>query len=57
LLIHDEKLGLLENLVMEVLKVWFWHNVTYRKANTSNQSVKCKKHVLYECMKRKRKRF
>jgi hypothetical protein len=29
LLIHDEKLGLLESLVLEVLKVWIWHNVTY----------------------------
>jgi hypothetical protein len=55
LLIHDEKLGLLESLVLEVLKNWFCHNVTYREANKSNQSIKCKKHVLYECTKRKRK--
>jgi hypothetical protein len=55
LLIHDEKMVLLESLVLEVLKNWFWHNATYREANTSNQSIKCNKHVLYECMKRKRK--
>jgi hypothetical protein len=55
LLIHDEKLGLLESLVLEVLKNWFWHNVTYREAYTSNQSINYNKHVLYECTKRKRK--
>jgi hypothetical protein len=55
LLIREEKLGLLESLVLEVLKNWFWHNVTYHEANTNYQSIKCNKHVLYECMKRKRK--
>jgi hypothetical protein len=55
LLIHDEKLGLLKSLVLEVLKIWLWHNVTYHEANTSNQSIKCNKHVLYECTKRKKK--
>jgi hypothetical protein len=34
LLIREEKLGLLESLVLEVLKNWFWHNITYREANT-----------------------
>jgi hypothetical protein len=29
------------------------HSVTYREANTSNQSIKCNKHVLYEYTKRK----
>jgi hypothetical protein len=50
-LIYEEKLGLLESLVLKVLKNWFWHNVTYREANTSNQSISCNKHVLYECTK------
>jgi hypothetical protein len=38
-------------LVLKVLKNWFWHNVTYHEANTSNQSIACNKHVLYECTK------
>jgi hypothetical protein len=54
LLIHKEKLGLPESLVLKVLEKWFRHNVTYHKANTSNQSIKCNKHGLYECTKRKR---
>jgi hypothetical protein len=28
LLLHKEKLGLLEGLVLEVLEEWFWHSVT-----------------------------
>jgi hypothetical protein len=28
LLLHKEKLGLLEGLVLEVLEDWLWHNVT-----------------------------
>jgi hypothetical protein len=48
LLIREEKLGLLESLILKVLKNWFWHNVTYREANTSNQSITCNKYVLYE---------
>jgi hypothetical protein len=44
-----EQLGLLESLVLEVLEKWFWRNLTYREANTSNQSIKCNRHVLYEC--------
>jgi hypothetical protein len=28
LLLHKEKLGLLEGLVPEVLKQWLWHSVT-----------------------------
>jgi hypothetical protein len=31
LLIREEKLGLLESLVLEVLKNWFWHNVAYHE--------------------------
>jgi hypothetical protein len=50
-LIRDEQLGLLESLVLKVLKNWFWHNVTYHEANTRNQSIACNKHVLYECAK------
>jgi hypothetical protein len=50
LLLCKEKLGHLEGLVLEVLKERLWHNVTYHEANTSNQSTKCKKHVLNECM-------
>jgi hypothetical protein len=50
LLIHEEKLGLLESLILKVLKDWFWHNVTYHEANTSNQSIKCNKHALNECI-------
>jgi hypothetical protein len=55
LLIREEKLGLLESLVLKVLKNWFWRNVTYREANTNNQSIKCNKHVLYECLRIERK--
>jgi hypothetical protein len=28
LLLHKEKLGLLEGLVLKVLEEWLWHNVT-----------------------------
>jgi hypothetical protein len=28
MLLHKEKLGLLEVLVLEVLEEWLWHNVT-----------------------------
>jgi hypothetical protein len=28
LLIHEEKLGLLESLVLEILAQWFYHNIT-----------------------------
>jgi hypothetical protein len=35
LLIHDEKLGLLESLVLKVLEKWFRHNVSYREGNTA----------------------
>jgi hypothetical protein len=50
LLIHEEKLRLLKSLVSKVLKKWFQHNVTYREANTCNQSIKCNKHELNECI-------
>jgi hypothetical protein len=51
MLIHEEKLGLLESLVLKVLKNWFWHNVMYHEENTRNQSISCNKLVLYECTK------
>jgi hypothetical protein len=50
-LIHEEKLGLLESLVLKVLEKWFRHNISYHEANTSNQSTKCNGHVFYECTK------
>jgi hypothetical protein len=53
-LIREEQLGLLENVVLKVLKQRFRHNVTYRGVNTCNRSIKCNKHVLYEFIKRKR---
>jgi hypothetical protein len=37
-LIHEEQLGLLESLVLDVLEKWFRRNVTYRETNTCNQS-------------------
>jgi hypothetical protein len=49
-LIREEQLGLLESLVLKVLKQRFRHNVTYREVNTCNQSIKCNNHVLYECI-------
>jgi hypothetical protein len=44
------KVGPPQNLVLEVLKNWFWHNVTYCEANTCNQLIKCNKHELNECI-------
>jgi hypothetical protein len=32
LLIHEEQLGLLKSLVLEVLEKWFRCNITYREA-------------------------
>jgi hypothetical protein len=55
LLLCKEEQGLLEGLVLEVLEERLRHNVTYREVNTSNQSIKCNEHVLYECIERKRK--
>jgi hypothetical protein len=55
LLLCKEERGLLEGLVLEVLEERLRHNVTYHEVNTSNQSIKCNKHVLYECIERKRK--
>jgi hypothetical protein len=49
-LLRKEKLGLLEGLVLEVLKEWLRHSGTYREVNTSSQSIKCNKHVLNECI-------
>jgi hypothetical protein len=51
---REEQLGLLESLVLKVLEQWFRHNVTYREVNTCNQSIKCNKHMLYECIERER---
>jgi hypothetical protein len=50
LLLYNEKLGLLQGLVLEVLEERLWHSVTLREANTSSQSTKCNKHVLNECI-------
>jgi hypothetical protein len=41
--------------VLEVLEERLRHNVAYREVTTSNQSIKCNKRVLYECIKRNRK--
>jgi hypothetical protein len=54
-LIREEQLGLLEDLVLNILEQQFLHNVSYREVNTCNQSIKCNKHVLYECIERERK--
>jgi hypothetical protein len=54
-LLHKEERGILKSLVLEVLEERLRHNVTYHEVNTSNQSIKCNKHVLYECIERKRK--
>jgi hypothetical protein len=55
LLLRKEERGILKTLVLEVLEEQLRHNVTYREINTSNQSIKCNKQVLYECIERKRK--
>jgi hypothetical protein len=55
LLLHKEERRILESLVQEVLEERLRHNVTYCEVNTSNQSIKCNKHVLYEYIERKRK--
>jgi hypothetical protein len=55
LLLCKEERELLEGLVLEVLEERLRHNVTYREVNTGNESIKCNKHVLYECIERNRK--
>jgi hypothetical protein len=55
LLLHKADWGILKSLVLEVLEERLRHKVTYHEVNTSNQSIKCNKHVLYECIERKRK--
>jgi hypothetical protein len=55
LLLRKEERGILKSLVLEVLEDRLRHNVTYREVNTNNQLIKCNKHVLYECIERKRK--
>jgi hypothetical protein len=37
LLHRKEKLGLLESMVLKVLKEWLRHSITKREANTVNQ--------------------
>jgi hypothetical protein len=54
LLIREKQLGLLEGLVLNILDQRFRHNVSYREVNTYNQSIKSNKHVLYDCIERKR---
>jgi hypothetical protein len=49
-LLHKEELGLLEGLVLEVLEERLRYSVTYCEANTCNQSIKCNKHDLNECI-------
>jgi hypothetical protein len=44
------KIGTPLKLGLESLKKWFRHNVTYREANTCNQSIKCNKHEFNECI-------
>jgi hypothetical protein len=55
LLLRKEEQGILKSLVLEVLEERLRHNVTYREVNTSYQSIKCNKHVLYEHIERERK--
>jgi hypothetical protein len=55
LLLRKEDRGILKSSVLEILEERLRHNVTYREVTTSNQLIKCNKHVLYECIKRKRK--
>jgi hypothetical protein len=55
LLLCKEERGILQGLVLEVLEERLRHNVTYCEVNTTNQSIKCNNHVLYECIERKRK--
>jgi hypothetical protein len=55
LLLRKEEWGILKSLFLEVLEEQLRHNVTYCEVNTSNQSIKCNKYVLYECIERKRK--
>jgi hypothetical protein len=50
LLLCKEERGLLEGLVLEVLEERLWYSVTLHEVNTSNQSIKCNKHVLNECI-------
>jgi DNA-binding protein len=55
LLLRKEGRGIVKSLVLEVLEERLRHNVSYREVTISNQSIKCNKYVLYECIKRKRK--
>jgi hypothetical protein len=50
LLLRKEERGILKSLVLEVLEERLRHNITYHKVNTSYQSIKCNKHVLYACI-------
>jgi hypothetical protein len=55
LLLRKEERGILKSLVLEVLEELLRHNITYHEVNTSNQLIKCNKHVLYERIERNRK--
>jgi hypothetical protein len=46
----EEERGLLEGLVLEVLEERLRYSVTKREVITSNQSIKCNKHGLNECI-------
>jgi hypothetical protein len=48
LLLCKEEWGLLKGLVLEVPEERLRQNITYREVNTSNQSIKCNKHVVVE---------
>jgi hypothetical protein len=50
LMLCKEEPGLLEGLVLEGLEERLQYSVTYHEANTSNQSLKCNKHELNECI-------
>jgi hypothetical protein len=50
LLLRKEERRLLEGLVLEVLEERFRYSVTKSEANTSNQSIKCNKNELNECI-------
>jgi hypothetical protein len=50
LLLRKEELGLLEGLVLEVLEERLRYSITKCEANTSNQSIKCNKSELNECI-------
>jgi hypothetical protein len=50
LLLCKEERGLHKGLVLEVLEEWLWYSVTQREVIINNQSIKCNKHGLNECI-------